>query len=59
VPASLERSAARSPAIEAALPRLVEAIAEEARWMSHDLLPREDEAAAGLGDLGMARLFGI
>jgi len=59
VPALLERSDARSAPIEAALPRLVEAIAEEARWMSHDLLPREDEAAAGLGDLGMARLFGI
>jgi hydrogenase maturation protease len=59
VPGSLERSAARSPAIEAALPRLVEAIAEEARWMSHDLLPREDEATADLGDRGLACLFGV
>jgi len=59
VPESLELGLGRTPAVEAALPGLVERIVDEARQLGHAFVPRpEDETAArGAGDL--AHVLGL
>jgi hydrogenase maturation protease len=46
VPESMELSTERTPAVERALPRLVEAVAEEAAALGHPLIPRESSHAS-------------
>jgi hypothetical protein len=60
VPATLELGLGRSPAVEAGIDGLVEAIAEEARRMGFPLRQRgEDEPVpAGAGDAA-ARALGL
>lgn len=59
VPESLELGLRRSPAVEAALPELVNRIVAEARELGHQFAARaSDEATArGLGDL--AHVYGL
>jgi len=59
VPETLELGLGRTPAIEAALPGLVERLVEEARGLGHVFVPRaSDETAPGsTGDL--AHVFGV
>lgn len=55
VPETLELSVERSPAVEAMLPGLMQAVVEEAGRLGHELRPREDDATtAHLGPAGAA-----
>jgi hydrogenase maturation protease len=60
VPRSVELSMGRSPEVEAALPSLVRAVAEEAREMGYSLRRRrvDEEVPAGAGDVA-ARALGL
>jgi hydrogenase maturation protease len=59
VPESLELGLGRTPAVEAALPALVERVVAEARGLGHDFAPRssDETAARGAGDL--AHVLGL
>jgi hydrogenase maturation protease len=59
VPQSLELSVRRSPAVEAAMPLLVERIVAEAQGLGHRFVPRAgDEATAG-GPSDLAHVYGL
>jgi hydrogenase maturation protease len=59
VPESLELGLGRTPAVEAALPGLVERIAAEAQELGHPFVPRasDETATRSLGDL--AHVYGL
>ena len=59
VPQSFELGVGRTPAVEAALPGLVQRVVEEARALGHAFRPRtsDEMAARGLGD--GARVYGV
>ena len=60
VPESLELRLGRSPAVESALPALVERVVAEARALGYELPPRGDhEASAGRGAAGVDRVLGL
>ena len=60
VPETIELGLARSPAVQAALPRLVDEIAREARRLGYTLIPRVDhEAPADSGLSDVARVLGL
>ena len=59
VPESLELGLGRTPAVEAAMPQLVERIVAEARDLGHAFVPRasDETAVRSLGDL--AHVYGL
>lgn len=60
VPETIELGLSRSPAVTAALPRLVEEVAIEARRLGYALIPRaDDEARADAGRPDVARVLGL
>ena len=59
VPESLELGVQRTPAVEAALPGLVERIVDEARALGHELSPRTEDEAARRGARDLAHVYGV
>jgi hydrogenase maturation protease len=59
VPETLELGLGRTPAVDAALPGLVERVVEEARGLGHVFVPRsrDEKASSSTGDL--AHVFGL
>jgi len=59
VPQSLELGVGRTPAVEAALPELVERIVAEAAGLGHVFVPRTGDEAAGVGPDDLAHVYGL
>lgn len=59
VPESLELGLGRTPAVEAALPGLVERIVAEAADLGHAFLPRTADEAAAFGPDLLAHVYGL
>lgn len=59
VPQSLELGVRRTPAVEAALPALVERIVAEAGALGHAFARRTEDEAAACGSLDLARVYGL
>jgi hydrogenase maturation protease len=59
VPQSLELGVVRTPAVEAALPGLVERIVAEAAGLGHAFVPRTDDEAAAIGPDDLAHAYGL
>ena len=59
VPESLELGVRRTPAVESALPGLVERIVDEARALGHLFLPRTDDEVAARGPRDLAHVYGV
>jgi hydrogenase maturation protease len=59
VPESLELGLARTPAVEAALPELVERVVVEARELGHVFVPRSSDEMAARGSGDLAHVYGL
>jgi hydrogenase maturation protease len=59
VPESLELGLGRTPAVEAALPALVERIVAEAAGLGHVFVPRTADEAAAVGPDDLAHVYGL
>jgi hydrogenase maturation protease len=59
VPQSLELGLGRTPAVEAALPALVERIVAEAAGLGHVFVPRTGDEAAAVGPDDLAHVYGL
>jgi len=59
VPQSLELGVRRTPAVEAALPSLVEAVVDEAGRMGHPFHPRTDDELRARGASDLALVYGV
>jgi hydrogenase maturation protease len=59
VPESLELGLGRTPAVEAALPALVERIVAEAAGLGHVFVPRTGDEAAAVGPDDLAHVYGL
>jgi len=59
VPQSLELGVVRTPAVEAALPGLVDRIVAEAAGLGHVFLPRTEDETAAIGPDALAHVYGL
>jgi len=59
VPESLELGLGRTPAVEAALPALVERIVAEAAGLGHVFVPRTGDEAPAVGPDDLAHVYGL
>jgi hydrogenase maturation protease len=59
VPESLDLGLARTPAVEAALPELVERVVVEARELGHVFVPRSSDEMAVRGSGDLSHVYGL